>query len=220
MATRTAPNRQTHVESLPLFLVTLTRNIKSQEIFKTNSLNHIFIKTELYRAQTGLTQGYNCQSLGHALANCKQPPRRLWCNGGHLHMECPEKTNIESMPSCRNCTLGGGTPHPASYQGCSHAKAKLQRRRAQRAPNESTGRMLFSKFPSSEQFYTAALVQNTQHQQPQAPQIYGKGVWLPMKQHLLQQEIQRTGLSVQAPNSSNNDMLKVDIVVQQIIRAQ
>jgi hypothetical protein len=36
-ATRRAPN----VESLPLFLVTLTRNIKSQEIFKLNSLNHV-----------------------------------------------------------------------------------------------------------------------------------------------------------------------------------
>jgi hypothetical protein len=31
-ATRTAPNGQTHVEPLPQFLVTLTRNIKSQDI--------------------------------------------------------------------------------------------------------------------------------------------------------------------------------------------
>jgi hypothetical protein len=31
---RTAPNRQTHVETLPLFLVTLTRKLKSREIFK------------------------------------------------------------------------------------------------------------------------------------------------------------------------------------------
>jgi hypothetical protein len=54
-ATRRAPNGQTQVESLPLFLVTLKRNITSQEIFKLNSLNHI-IKVELYRAQTGLTQ--------------------------------------------------------------------------------------------------------------------------------------------------------------------
>jgi hypothetical protein len=30
MATRTAPNGQTHVEPLPLTLVTLTRNIKSR----------------------------------------------------------------------------------------------------------------------------------------------------------------------------------------------
>jgi hypothetical protein len=55
MATRTAPNGQTHVEPLPLFLVTLTRNIKFHDIFKLNSRNHIIIKVELYWAQTGLT---------------------------------------------------------------------------------------------------------------------------------------------------------------------
>jgi hypothetical protein len=47
MITRTAPNGQTHMEPLPLFLVTLTRKIKYQEIFKLNSLNHIMIKVEL-----------------------------------------------------------------------------------------------------------------------------------------------------------------------------
>jgi hypothetical protein len=43
-ATRRVPNEQTHVETLTLFLVTLTRNIKSQKIYKLNSLNHIIIK--------------------------------------------------------------------------------------------------------------------------------------------------------------------------------
>jgi hypothetical protein len=63
MATRTAPSGQTPVVSLPLFLVTLTGNIKYK--FKLNSLNPIIIKVELYRAQTGLTQCYNCQNFGH-----------------------------------------------------------------------------------------------------------------------------------------------------------
>jgi hypothetical protein len=58
MATRTAPNRQTHMETLPLFFI-LTINIKSQEIFKLNSLNHIVIKVELRKGQTGLRQCYN-----------------------------------------------------------------------------------------------------------------------------------------------------------------
>jgi hypothetical protein len=50
-----APRGQTHVETLPLFLVTLARYIKSREIYKLNSLNHIVIKVELYIAQVGLT---------------------------------------------------------------------------------------------------------------------------------------------------------------------
>jgi hypothetical protein len=39
----------------------------------------------------------------------------------------------------------------------------------------------------------------------------------PVQQHLPKREIQRTGLSVQADNSTNNDMLKVAIVVQQMM---
>jgi hypothetical protein len=38
-----------------------------------------------------------------------------------------------------------------------------------------------------------------------------------MQQHLPQQEIQKTGLSVEAPSLSNSDMLKVLTVMQQIM---
>jgi hypothetical protein len=55
-ATRRSSNGQTHVEALPLFLVTLTRNIKFQQLFKLNRFNHIIIKVKLYRDQTGLKQ--------------------------------------------------------------------------------------------------------------------------------------------------------------------
>jgi hypothetical protein len=40
-ANRAAPNGQTHVEPLLLFLVTLTSNVKSQDIFKLSRLKHI-----------------------------------------------------------------------------------------------------------------------------------------------------------------------------------
>jgi hypothetical protein len=72
-------------------------------------------------------------------------------------------------------------------------------------------------FTSPEQSYAGALCPDTQHQQPQAPQTEGKSMRCPMQQHLSQQEIQKTGLTVQASSSSNNDMLKVVTVVQQII---
>jgi hypothetical protein len=38
-----------------------------------------------------------------------------------------------------------------------------------------------------------------------------------MQQHLPQQEIQKTGLSVQVPSPSDNDTLKVVTVVRQIM---
>jgi hypothetical protein len=72
-ATQRARTRQTHMETLCLFPVTLTRNTKFQQIYKLNSLNHIVIKVEFYRAQIGLMQCYSCQNFGHVWANCKQP---------------------------------------------------------------------------------------------------------------------------------------------------
>jgi hypothetical protein len=77
--------------------------------------------------------------------------------------------------------------------------------------------MFFFKFTSTEQYLAAALREHTQHKQPQAPQTDGKSFWPPVQQQWSQQEIQKTGLSVQASNSSNNDKLKVATVVQQIM---
>jgi hypothetical protein len=84
---------------LPLFLVTLRRTTKSQDLFKLSNLCHISIKVESYKCQDALTQCYNCQKFGHVWANCKQPPRCLWCGGGHMHRDCPEKENASSTPA-------------------------------------------------------------------------------------------------------------------------
>jgi hypothetical protein len=146
--------------------------------------------------------------FGHVSTNCKQPPRRLWCGGSHVHRECSEKTNTESRPRCCNCTiLEGENPHPASYRGCSHANGELQRRRAQQAPKGPSGRAFFSKFTSPQQSYAAALRQDKQHQIPQTTQTE--------QQYLPQKECQKIDLSVQAPSSSNND--SVATVVHQIM---
>jgi hypothetical protein len=59
--------------------------------------------------------------------------------------------------------------------------------------------------------------QETQHQQPLAPQTCEKSLQTPVQLHLSQQEIQRTGLSVQAPSSTNNETLKVVTVVQHVM---
>jgi hypothetical protein len=86
----------TQVTNLPLFLVTLPRTENSKNIFKLANLYNIIIKVEAYRTQNGLTQCHNCQQFGHVWANCKQPPRCLWCGRGHLHKDCPEKETENS----------------------------------------------------------------------------------------------------------------------------
>jgi hypothetical protein len=55
--------------NLPLFLVTLPRNLKSKNILKLIGFCCISIKVEAYKNQTGLTQCHNCQQFGHVWAN-------------------------------------------------------------------------------------------------------------------------------------------------------
>jgi hypothetical protein len=95
-STRPQTEGDRRVLALPLFVITLEQEEKSQQIFKLQKLNHIVLKVEAYRARTGLTQCYNCQNFGHVWVNCRQPPRCLWCCGGHRHKECPEKDNKNS----------------------------------------------------------------------------------------------------------------------------
>jgi hypothetical protein len=130
--------------SPPLFLITLQRSDKSQEIFQIASLSHVMIKVETYRARTGLTQCYNCQQFGHIWANCKQPPKCVWCGGGHTHKDCPEKDNKQSKPACCNCKLTDGEkPHPSNYRGCKLAKEEMQKRTQKPQAKEQTG-MVFT----------------------------------------------------------------------------
>jgi hypothetical protein len=69
-STRRSQSKETPTKNLPL----LPRTAKSQEIFRLTALCHIAIRVEVYRAQNGLMQCYNCQHFGHIWANCKQPP--------------------------------------------------------------------------------------------------------------------------------------------------
>jgi hypothetical protein len=77
--------------SLPLFLTTLLRSVKSHEIFKLTSLCYISTKVEPYRSQNGLMQCHNCQQFSHISANYKQPTHCLLCGDGHLHRECHKR---------------------------------------------------------------------------------------------------------------------------------
>jgi hypothetical protein len=73
-STRQSPPEGTITINIPLFLVTLPRMAKSQEIFRLPSLCHISMRVKRYNAQNGLTQYHNSQKLGHIWENCKQPP--------------------------------------------------------------------------------------------------------------------------------------------------
>jgi hypothetical protein len=97
----------------------------------------------------------------------------LWCGGGHLHKECPEKANPDSTPACCNCRLAEGEKaHPANYRGCKHAREELQKRKAQKTPKTTSGRVFSSNIITPGVSFAAALQDNRdQQQQPQANQV-------------------------------------------------
>jgi hypothetical protein len=69
-----SPPEESKTINLPLFLVTVPRRAKSQEILHLPSLCHIAMRVEAYRSKSALTQCHNCQQFGHVWANIKQPP--------------------------------------------------------------------------------------------------------------------------------------------------
>jgi hypothetical protein len=218
--TRRSSPEDPKISNLPLFLITLPRTAKSQEIFRLPNLCHIAIRVEAYRAQSSLTQCHNCQQFGHVWANCKQPPRCLWCGGGHLHKECPEKGNTTSTPACCNCRLAEGEkPHPANYRGCRHAKEELQKKKTQKSPKNTTGRV-FTSTPTTPGVSFAAALRGRKEDQQQPPAgqvaVAAPGAVKPTPQ----QRQLPTGQSVRAQNVNSeplDNMLRVVTVVQQIM---
>jgi hypothetical protein len=161
---------------LPFFLKILPRTEKSLKTFKLTGLCHIAVKVEAYRNQNGLTQCYNCQKFGHVWSNCSQPPRCMWCGGGHLHKDFPEKENISSTPSCCYCKLADGEkPHPSNYRGCSLAEEEIRRRKSQREPKNTTGMVFSSKYATLDLSFAAVLRTNKEQQQPQPSQVAVSG---------------------------------------------
>jgi hypothetical protein len=73
--TRRTPSEGTSTINLPLFLITLPRTAKSQEIFRLNNLCHISLKVETYKPQKGVTHCYDCQQFGQVWTKCKHSPQ-------------------------------------------------------------------------------------------------------------------------------------------------
>jgi hypothetical protein len=66
----------------------------------------------------------------------------------------------------------GEKAHPANYRGCRHAKEELQKRKLQRTPKTTTGKVFSSNLTTPGISFAAALRGSTaQQQRPQARRI-------------------------------------------------
>jgi hypothetical protein len=96
----------------------------------------------------------------------------MWCGGGHMHKDCPEKENISSTPSCCNCKLTDCEKQcPSNYRGCSLAKEEIRRRKSQREPKNTTGHVFPSKYATRDLSFAAALRTNKEQQKPQPSRV-------------------------------------------------
>ncbi|GFW94006.1 probable RNA-directed DNA polymerase from transposon X-element [Trichonephila clavipes] len=98
---------------LPIFLITLPRNLDNLKIFDLKTLNYLSIRVEGYDGK-GVTQCYTCNNFNHSSENCHLNPRCLKCGETHLTRDCPIKQKLET-PYCINCNIYG---HMANYKGC------------------------------------------------------------------------------------------------------
>jgi hypothetical protein len=219
-ATRRSPLEESKIRNLLLFLITLPRTAKSQEIFRSSSLCHIVIRVEAYRAKNGLTECHNCQQFGHVWANYKQPPRCLWCGGGHLYKECPEKENTSSTTTFCNCRLAEGeNSHPANYRGAYIRRRCRKRSRRGHPGLQRVECSLSISFTPGMSFAAALRGKTGEQQQPRTHQVAGPDTMEPrVPAALPQHEQQKAGQSVQAPNVNSlslDKLLKAVVTVTQ-----
>jgi hypothetical protein len=54
----------------------------------------------------------------------------------------------------------GENPHPANYRGCRHAKEEMQKKKPQRTPRSTTGRVFSSNITTPGVLHSGALKQD------------------------------------------------------------
>jgi hypothetical protein len=96
----------------------------------------------------------------------------------------------------------GENPHPENYRGCRHAKEEMQKKKSQRTPRTTTGRVFSSNLTTPGMSFAAALQGKTEEQQqPWTHQVAGPDTMEPrVPAALPQHEQQKTGQSVRASN--------------------
>ncbi|GFW40259.1 uncharacterized protein TNCV_1018171 [Trichonephila clavipes] len=80
---------------IPVFPITLTRNIANAKIFDLNKLSYLTIRVQCFESR-GLTQCLQCNKSNHNADNCHLTPRCLKCGDAHQIKECQIK-RVETL---------------------------------------------------------------------------------------------------------------------------
>jgi hypothetical protein len=130
--------------------------------------------------------------------------------------------NTSSTPVCCNCqVVEGEKPHPANYRGCRHAKDELQRKKLQRTPKPTTGKV-FSNTVTPGVSFAAGLRGGASQEQRSLPRELPVAVKTEARKASVPAPVQqqKTGQSFQACHLSSqpfDNMFNVVTDVQQIM---
>ncbi|GFS44532.1 nucleic-acid-binding protein from transposon X-element [Trichonephila inaurata madagascariensis] len=97
---------------LPLFTVTLPRNINNAKIFDIKKLSFLSITVECFESR-GATQCFQCNQFNHTAERCHLTPKCLKCGNDHQTMVFQIK-RVDTL-FCINCQTYG---HMANYTKC------------------------------------------------------------------------------------------------------
>jgi hypothetical protein len=113
-----------------MFVITLSRTAKPQEMFRLISLCHIVIRTQAYKAQNGLTQCYYCQQFGHIWAKLKHlPPVVCGVVGATCTRSARERKRLFNTNMLQLPVGGKGESLPLQLPGLQARKEELQKRK-------------------------------------------------------------------------------------------
>ncbi|GFX61631.1 nucleic-acid-binding protein from transposon X-element [Trichonephila clavipes] len=149
-------------QPLPIFLVSLPRNIFNAKIFELKKVSFMNVTVDGYDGK-GVTQCYSCNRFHHTAENCHITPRCLKCGDAHQTREY-EIERFEK-PYCINCETYG---HMANYSGC--PKFPKPRKGSQEKTNTNTVNSIVRPGTSYSQ---AANASNSTKTQQMAPQVKG-----------------------------------------------
>ena len=87
-----------------VFLFKIRKVGEYQAIYGINMLLYLKVRLEVFEAQAGPKQCYNCQRYSHSSAFCHHPIRCLRCGEGHRKDSCP------SERAATTCATAGSSP--------------------------------------------------------------------------------------------------------------
>jgi hypothetical protein len=157
--------------NIPLFLVTLTLNEKSLEIFTLSSLSHIIITVEAYRTKAGLTQCCNVQNFSQTGSTANNLPPTCGVGAATPIKSALKKAMSNPPPAATSVRWERGRNILHNYRGSSHAKEEPLRSKEQKVPVKNPlGRVISRYIMPTVSFAAAVRGDQKPHPQPhQAP---------------------------------------------------